>query len=361
VTDDVESPLWADHRPSILFILHPVGFEGQELRGTRMTTRRVVAARTNAARAARNSAMIGEAGRGYANQRRRSHRPGRAGRVAPACQDMTTFFETLNDLMATGEPLVTVTVVDTSGSAPQDPGAKMIVTARGRHWGTVGGGKVETRAIAEARDMLTSAERRATQFVQWNLNRDVGMTCGGIVRLYFEAYNFGRWNIVIFGAGHVATALVTLLVHFDCHILCIDPRQEWIERLPRAANLETVVAADMPAVVPRLPDDAFVVLMTMGHTTDKPILIEILRTRHFPYLGAIGSKSKALILRRDVAEAGLSPDLQEAFICPIGLEVGTRNPYEIAVSIIAQMLQRRDALRDRPAAIHSDESRTVRE
>lgn len=258
---------------------------------------------------------------------------------------MPTFFEALNDLMATGEPLVTVTVVDTAGSAPQDQGAKMIVTSGGRHWGTVGGGKVETKAIAEAQKMLAGTGHRATQFAAWNLNKDVGMTCGGIVKLYFEAHNFGRWNIVVFGAGHVANALLTLLVHFDCHILCIDQRQEWIDRLPVSDKLEAIVAADMPGMVSALPDDSFVVLMTMGHTTDKPILLEILRTRRFPYLGAIGSHSKAIVLRRDMAEAGLSPDLQEAFICPIGLEVGTRHPYEIAVSIIAQMLQRRDQLR----------------
>jgi len=258
---------------------------------------------------------------------------------------MPTFFEALNDLMATGEPLVTVTVVDTAGSAPQDQGAKMIVTSGGRHWGTVGGGKVETKAIAEAQKMLAGTGHRATQFVAWNLNKDVGMTCGGIVKLYFEAHNFGRWNIVVFGAGHVANALLTLLVHFDCHIFCIDQRQEWIDRLPVSDKLEAIVAADMPGMVSALPDDSFVVLMTMGHTTDKPILLEILRTRRFPYLGAIGSHSKAIVLRRDMAEAGLSPDLQEAFICPMGLEVGTRHPYEIAVSIIAQMLQRRDQLR----------------
>jgi xanthine dehydrogenase accessory factor len=260
---------------------------------------------------------------------------------------MATFFETLNDLMATGQPLVTVTVVDTSGSAPQDAGAKMIVTAAGRHSGTVGGGRVETKAIAEATQMLSGREARTTQFVQWNLNRDVGMTCGGIVRLYFEAFNFGRWNIVVFGAGHVANALVTLLVNFDCHVRCIDPRPEWIDRLPKSPKLEAIVTADMPASVGRLPEDAFVVLMTMGHTTDKPILLEILRTREFPYLGVIGSHSKAVILRRDVAAAGLPEAAQKAFLCPIGLEVGTRNPYEIAVSIIAQMLQRRDELRER--------------
>ena len=244
--------------------------------------------------------------------------------------------------MAAEVPLVTVTVVDTMGSAPQDRGAKMIVTAGGLHHGTVGGGKIETKAIAEAQQMLRGELAGTTRFVQWNLNKDVGMTCGGIVKLYFEAHNAGRWRIVIFGAGHVAQALATLLVHFDCHVTVIDPRPEWLERLPRSPKLTPVHSADMPSMVATIPADAFVVLMTMGHTTDKPILLEILRTRAFPYLGVIGSHSKAVILHRDVEEAGLPEEAQRAFYCPIGLEIGSSNPYEIAVSVIAQMIQTRD-------------------
>jgi len=259
---------------------------------------------------------------------------------------MATFFDVLNELMAAEVPLVTVTVVDTMGSVPQDRGAKMIVTADGLRYGTVGGGKVETKAIAEAQQMLRGELAGTTQFVQWNLNKDVGMTCGGIVKLYFEAHNAGRWRIVIFGAGHVAQALATLLVHFDCHLTVIDPRPEWLERLPRSPKLTAIHSTDMPSMVATIPDDAFVVLMTMGHTTDKPILLEILRTRKFPYLGAIGSHSKAVILRRDVEEAGLPEEAQHAFYCPIGLEIGSSNPYEIAVSVIAQMMQTRDESRN---------------
>lgn len=257
---------------------------------------------------------------------------------------MPTFFESLNELLAAEVPLVTVTVVDTMGSAPQDRGAKMIVTAEGLRHGTVGGGKIETKAIAEAQRMLSGELADTTHFVQWNLNKDVGMTCGGVVKLYFEAHNAGRWRIVIFGAGHVAQALAQLLVHFDCHITMIDPRLEWLDRLPKSPKLMPIHSTDMPSMVASIPDDAFVALMTMGHTTDKPILLEILRTRRFPYLGVIGSHSKAVILRRDVAEAGLPEELQHAFHCPIGLELGTSNPYEIAVSVIAQMIQARDAL-----------------
>jgi xanthine dehydrogenase accessory factor len=254
-----------------------------------------------------------------------------------------TFFDALNELMAAETPLVTVTVVDTMGSAPQDRGAKVIVTAAGLHHGTVGGGKVETKAIAEAQRMLRGETGETTQFVQWNLNKDVGMTCGGIVKLYFEAHNAGRWQVVVFGAGHVANALVTLLVHLDCSVTCIDPRPEWLAKLPSSPKLAKIEERDMPSRVAALPDDSFIVLMTMGHSTDKPILLEILRTRTFPYVGVIGSNAKANILHRDVDAAGLPPEAHEKFVCPIGLELGRSHPFEIAVSTVAQLIQVRDA------------------
>src|SRR3954451_21002519 len=173
---------------------------------------------------------------------------------------MPTFFEALNELMAAEVPLVAVTVVDTIGSVPQDRGAKMIVTAAGLQFGTVGGGKVETKAIAEARRMLAGGE--TTQFAQWSLQKDVGMTCGGVVKLYFESHNVGRWQIWVFGAGHTAQALVNLLIHLDCHVTCVDPRAEWLDKLPASPKLTKVESADMPSQVAAIPEGAFVVLMT---------------------------------------------------------------------------------------------------
>jgi xanthine dehydrogenase accessory factor len=250
-----------------------------------------------------------------------------------------TFFEALNELAGTNAPFVQVTVVDTMGSTPQDRGAKMLVTAGGRQYGTVGGGKVEARAILEAQAMLADEAAPKTKFVQWSLEKDIGMTCGGIVRMYFESFNVTRWTIVIFGAGHVANALVDTLLRLDCRMICIDPRQEWLDRLPDSPKVRKVLSADMPSEVALLPDGAFVVLMTMGHTTDKPILLEILRTRTFPYLGVIGSNAKAKRLRKDVLDAGLPEEQTRAYFCPVGLDFGSNHPHEIALSIAAQMLQ----------------------
>ena len=255
---------------------------------------------------------------------------------------MPTWFEALNDLAASGQPFVAVTVVDTLGSTPQDRGSKMLVTAAGRHYGTVGGGKIEARAVQEAQRLLSDPALPKTEFFQWSLNKDIGMTCGGVVRVYFESFNVPRWNIVVFGAGHVAQELVSMLVKLDCRVTCIDPREEWLARMIDSPKLTKRHNTDMPAEVAKIPDGSFVVLMSMGHTTDKPILIEILRTRTFPYLGVIGSDAKAKRLRQDIAEAGLPEEKQRAFFCPIGLSIGSDAPQEIAVSVVAQLLQVRD-------------------
>ena len=252
---------------------------------------------------------------------------------------MTTFFEALNELAESGEPFVSVTVVDTLGSTPQDRGAKMLVTEGGRHHGTVGGGKIEARAIEEALTLLRDDNAPKTRFHQWSLEKDIGMTCGGIVRVYFEVFNVTRWNIVVFGAGHVAAALVGVLESLDCRVTCIDPRAEWLERLPSSPKLRRVQTAGMPAEVAKIPEGSFVLLMTMGHTTDRPILLEILKTRKFPYLGVIGSNAKAKRLRQDILDAGLPEELTKAFFCPVGLEIGSNHPHEIAISVAAQLLQ----------------------
>lgn len=259
--------------------------------------------------------------------------------------EATSFYERLQELLQEGIPFVSVTVVDVQGSVPQDAGSKMLVTIDGHYVGTVGGGKVEKRAIEEAQAMLANKNGRETKFVNWALDRDIGMTCGGSMKLFFEPFNLNTWKIVVFGAGHVANALINLLVKLDCHITCFDPRQEWLDKLPQSAKLKRVLAPDMPSMVESLDEDAFVLCITMGHTTDKPILLEILRqNRRLPYLGVIGSKAKSERLKKDVRESGLSQECENAFLCPIGMDIGTNHPQEIAVSIVAQLLQVRDSL-----------------
>jgi len=237
-------------------------------------------------------------------------------------------------------PFVLVTLVEVTGSTPQDVGAKMIVTAQGRAAGTVGGGRVEAKAIDEAVAMLS--ERADCCLRDWRLKADVGMTCGGRVKLFFECVGVATWQVVLFGAGHVAQALTRLLTTLPCHVTCIDPRAEWLAKLP--AGVGAIESADPPAQIETLPDDAFVVCMTQGHRSDLPVLQRIFQLgREFPFLGVIGSQAKAAVLRKELAAAGVGAN-QAVFHCPVGLPIGSNHPSEIAVSVAAQLLKVRDEL-----------------
>jgi xanthine dehydrogenase accessory factor len=258
------------------------------------------------------------------------------------------FVERLAELSGSGVPFVCVTLVEAIGSTPQDAGSKMLVTAEGLVTGTVGGGRVEHKAIEHARQMLgkSSHEKPPTELVEWNLKRDVGMTCGGTVKLFFETYNHTDWRIVIFGAGHVAAAVVQCLAQLDCHVTCIDPRAEWLNKIPDRPRLRKIRAEEPRTIVADLPNEAFVVCMTMGHATDRPVLEEIFqKERTFPFLGVIGSKAKRAVLLKELAAAGIPDETANGFHCPIGLDIGTNQPGEIAVSVVAQLIDERDRWR----------------
>lgn len=254
---------------------------------------------------------------------------------------MLSIHEQLNKLLFSNVPFVMVTLVDVVGSSPQDVGSKMLVTKDGLHEGTVGGGKLEFKAINEAKALLEN-RHVTTSFVTWNLKQDVGMTCGGIVRLYFEAFHTKIWKIAVFGAGHIANALIPLLLSLECQIRCLDTRQVWLDKLPKSPKLLLTHSQDMVSEVKHIDPDTFVLLMTMGHSTDLPILLEILRTKQFPYLGVIGSKAKAARIKKDIEEVALPSSCKEAFHCPIGLNIGNNHPQEIAISVAAQLIQVRD-------------------
>jgi len=259
------------------------------------------------------------------------------------------FVEKLAELSHSGTPFVSVTMVNAVGSTPQDVGSKMLVTQEGIFFGTVGGGKVENQAIQHAQKMLEEQPGQSPthQLVEWNLQRDVGMTCGGVVTLFFETFNHSDWQVAVFGAGHVAAAVVHCLSQLECRVTCIDSREEWLERIPDFGNLKKVCTDDLPAQVATLPEHCFVLSMTMGHSTDRPVLEEIFRQeRHFPYLGVIGSKAKRAVLRRELLSAGVHETDADSFHCPIGLPLGSNQPGEIAVSVVAQLIEERDRWRN---------------
>jgi xanthine dehydrogenase accessory factor len=255
----------------------------------------------------------------------------------------TKVLQAMRRLDETGDAFVCVTLAEARGSVPQEPGAKMLVTGKGRACGTIGGGRVEEAAIKHARELLAGRPKISCELIEWNLQKDIGMTCGGAVKFFFEVFGPSSWSIAIFGAGHVAQALVRILAGLSCRVSVFDTRAEMLSQLTQASNVKARLIEPLEDGVREIPEGSFVVVMTQGHRTDKPVLERILKTRSFPYLGAIGSASKAAVLRRELRESGVEGDLTQAFRCPIGLPLGKDTPEEIAISIAAELLEMRGA------------------
>lgn len=254
------------------------------------------------------------------------------------------FLDAMEVVQRSSKSFVVVTLVKQAGSVPQDVGARMIVSQEGLEFGTVGGGKVENKAIEEAQKMIK--ERTRYHFVDWNLQKDIHMTCGGVVSFFFELFdNRHPFHIAVFGAGHIAQELIPFLLKIDCEISCYDPRPEWMVKLPVSSRLKKVCTQDMAGEVSKLPNHCFVTIMTMGHATDLPVLVEAMRQRsRFSYVGNIGSHQKSLRLKSDLKAAGIEDHLLDQFYCPMGEDFGSNAPVEISLSIIAQLLKTKDQI-----------------
>ncbi len=255
------------------------------------------------------------------------------------------FLRQVERLQNEGVPFCVATVVDARGSIPQIVGARAVFTAEGLAHGTVGGGTLEAICQTRAGELLQQSDAVSNLFQRYNLQRDLGMTCGGEVALYFEVHRSElHWNIVLFGAGHVAQTLCRFLVELDCRVVCVDTRAEWLERLPRSDKLEACRVADYCDGIERIVPGADVILMTTGHRTDLPILKEIEKRKlRMAHLGVIGSDAKSAIMRRELARDGLPGAFIDSIVCPLGEKLGNNTPAEIAVGIVSRLLRLRHA------------------
>ncbi len=250
--------------------------------------------------------------------------------------------DAMRGLETAGTPFCVATIVDARGSVPQVVGARALFTAAGLCHGTVGGGRLEARVAEEARALIEDGGE-PTRFVRWNIQRDLGMTCGGEVALFLEVHGAASdWSIVVFGAGHVAQKLCRFLAELDCRVTCIDTRSEWLERLAGTARVEPRRVERYRDGIEAVADGSYVIVMTGGHHSDLPILEALARSEARPaFLGVIGSDSKARVLARDLRAAGVAGEFIERIICPIGDKLGNNTPAEISFGIVAQLLRHR--------------------
>lgn len=247
-----------------------------------------------------------------------------------------SWIQHLAHLEQQGEECVLVTVLEDKGSVPRDAGTKMIVT-RNDLFATIGGGHLEHLATRMAREILIKGENK-THIERFNLGARLGQCCGGMATLSFEPIGFNQHHLVLFGAGHVAKALVNIVQTLPFKITWIDEREaEFPDQL--APNVRKLVSDDPIGEIKHMPANSYYLVMTHNHQLDFDLAREILTQDSACYFGMIGSQTKRKKFDLRLSHRGFSPEMIEKMICPIGISmVKGKHPAEIAVSVAGELI-----------------------
>jgi len=300
-------------------------------------------------------------------------------------------------------------VVGMQGSTPREAGARIVVMPDGSFFGTIGGGTLEWRALADLQALLTRPAAKAFQLRSVALGPELGQCCGGRVDLAYERFDrsmraaivalaaaeaegpfrtratiagdaplvrtidaavsvpigsvrrdgpileegFGEAprRLFLFGAGHVGRALVLALAPLPFEVLWIDPRPDaFPARVP--ANARCIRADDPAAALQEARAGDFVLVMTHNHALDLSIADAALRHPEIGFLGVIGSASKRARFRRLLGEAGHGAEAVDRMTTPIGIAgIRSKLPAAIAASVASDLLIRDEATRQSNGAM----------
>jgi len=288
-----------------------------------------------------------------------------------------------------GHAVWLVTVIETWGSAPRPPGALLAMRDDGLVVGSVSGGCVEDDLI----DRVRNGERVAMpSLITYGVTKEeaarFGLPCGGNLRLVQEplgatswvdevlertarhelvarvvdlatgtvrvesarrgeAFGFDgktmralygpRWRMLVIGAGQLSRALAQMALGLDFEVIVCDPREEYHLTWDVPGTTFSTAMPDDLAIELQLDPHTAVVAVTHDPKLDDLVLLEALKSPAF-YIGALGSRSNTAKRKDRLAMFDLSEAEIDRLHGPIGLDIGSRTPAEIAVSILAEVV-----------------------
>lgn len=250
-------------------------------------------------------------------------------------------YEKISELIAANTPCTFCTIVKTKGSTPRKAGSKMIVLEDGKIFGTVGGGAIEMAAIQEAKALIKTG---GCLLKEYQLEDDLSMKCGGFAEIYFESI-LNAPSLYIFGAGHVGRAVGKISSELGFRITFFDERPDiYKEFLIEGTECISGNYIDMIDEA-KFDDNTYIVILTHKHQFDEEVLAAVIHKPH-AYVGVIGSKRKAAEIRKKFIDNKILPEEEFNKIdLPIGIAFRTETPEEIAVSIVAKLIDTRNTIK----------------
>ena len=288
-----------------------------------------------------------------------------------------------------GHKVWLVTVIETWGSAPRPPGALLCLRGDGLVAGSVSGGCVEDDLI----DRLRHGERVATpSLITYGVTKEeaarFGLPCGGNLRLVQEPLQsvawiddvlartarhelvarrldlatgavsiepasrgetfqfdgttlralFGpRWRLLIIGAGQLSRTVAQMALALDFEVICCDPREEYNLTWDVPGTTFSKAMPDDLVLELQLDPHSAVIAVTHDPKLDDMVLLEALKSPAF-YVGALGSRNNTAARKERLKLFDLSDAEIDRLHGPIGLDLGSKTPAEIAVAIVAEIV-----------------------
>ena len=249
--------------------------------------------------------------------------------------DIAVLKETMKLLAKNRQEIAIATITKATGSAPRGVGTMMGVMKDATIIGTIGGGALEKHVIDLSLEALETGESKSHSL---NLDdEEIKMICGGAVDVFIDVYK-NRSKLMIFGGGHVGYAIYkqALLLDFDIDIF--DDREEFLNR-ERFLQANELFTEDLDEIFKnyQIDDNTYVIIVTRGHSHDEKALAHVVNS-DAKYIGSMGSKKKILEMMKSLKEKGYSEENLSKVYAPVGLDIASEDPAEIAVSIMSEIL-----------------------
>lgn len=248
------------------------------------------------------------------------------------------FLKKLQELVSKNVEFWTATVIKSEGHTPAKPGMKMIIETDGNISGTVGGGDIEKKVI----DYIMVSRPEKSLLLDYNLGTDAEnsepttMICGGLQSVFIEPNNV-KPLLYIIGGGHCGNALSEIAVKTEFSVKILDNREDLFKMIKNSFAEVKIIDYDNIEKHILFSKNIYIVIVTHSHQFDEFVLEKLIE-KEFRYLGMIGSKKKVREILENMIKKGFKSELVKQVFSPIGFDIGSHTPEEIAVSVMAQII-----------------------
>lgn len=245
--------------------------------------------------------------------------------------------DVIKSKLAMNQPVCQVMVAQVEGTAPRSAGAMMVVDHQGLLAGTIGGGRIEYLAIEKAKELMVEKKSTLENYEIMGENDQVS----GRVSVFFKSFSPAE-KLYIFGGGHVGYQLYLLASKLRFEVTVFDDREGFLDpqRFPEAILKPHDLIESLKQA--NFDQQTYVVVASRSHESDENLLFHLLG-KELAYLGMLGSRKKTDTIKKNLLARGVDKACFDGLYAPIGLSLGGQHPEEVALSILAQLVQVRNA------------------